>query len=184
MRRHLLALGDNLVGRDPQRRTADHGRARAVGADAERDPVGVAVDVLHLVRVDAEPLVEHLLEHGFVALALVLAAHQEHDIAARVEADFGEFLARRGGLFDRVGETDAAQSAAPLGLVAPRRKPVPIRQRQRLLLVRREIAAVVIQRRARSGTGFSRAGSGSCARNSTRSRPSSRAASSISRSMT
>ena len=41
---------------------------------------------------------------------------------------------------------DAAQFSPPPALVAPARKPVPIRERQRLFLVRREIAAVVIQR--------------------------------------
>ena len=150
MRRHLLALGDDLVGSDPQRRAGDHRRARAVRADAERDPVGVAVDVLHLVRIDAEPLVEHLLEHGLVPLALVLAAHQQGDVAARVKADFGEFLARRRPP-SRSGWRCPMPRNLPrrLALVAPRREPVPIGERQRLFLVGREIAAVVIERQRR-----------------------------------
>ncbi len=73
----LLRLGDDLVGRHPQGRAADHGRARAAGADAERDPVGVAVDILDVAGVEAELFGQDLLEGRLVALALVLGAHEE-----------------------------------------------------------------------------------------------------------
>ncbi len=43
-----FALGDDLVGGEPQGRAADHRRARAVGADAEGDAVGVAIDDIAL----------------------------------------------------------------------------------------------------------------------------------------
>ena len=69
-----------------------------------------------------EPFVQDLLERRLVALALVLAAHQEGRVAARVEADLGEFLAGPGGPLDRVGDADAAQLAAPGCLGAPRRE--------------------------------------------------------------
>ena len=68
--------------------------------------------------IEPELFVEHLLEGGLVALALVLAAHQQGRVAARVKADLGEFLAGPGRLLDRVGDADAAQLAARL---APRR---------------------------------------------------------------
>src|ERR1051325_6451264 len=60
MRGEPLALGDDLVGGHPQGRTADDGRARPVCADAEGDPVGIAIDVLHLARVDPEAFVQYL----------------------------------------------------------------------------------------------------------------------------
>jgi hypothetical protein len=68
---NLLALGDDLVGRHPQRRAADNRRARAGRAHAEGDAVRVAVDVLNFAGLDAEPLVEDLLEGRLVTLALV-----------------------------------------------------------------------------------------------------------------
>ena len=123
MRGKRLALGDDLVGRHPQGRAADHRRARAVGADAEGDAVGVAVDVLYVAGSSPSFSFEHLLEGRLVALALVLAAHQQRRIAAWVEADLGEFLTGPGRLLDRVGDADAAQFAARLGLVARAGKP-------------------------------------------------------------
>src|SRR5438309_4303501 len=112
MRGNALAFSDDFVSRHPQGRAADHRRARAVGADPEGDAVGVAVDVLHGRRIEPELFVEHLLERGFVALALVLAAHQEGRVAAWMKADLGEFLAGSRRLLDWVGNADAAQFAA------------------------------------------------------------------------
>src|SRR5204862_413709 len=100
------------------------------GADIVDDDIvqdlefaGVAIDVLHLGGVEPEPLVEDLLEHGLVALALVLAAHQQHRVAAGMKADLGKFLARPGRLLDRIGEADAAELAAALRVLAALRKP-------------------------------------------------------------
>jgi hypothetical protein len=69
---NALAFGDDLVGRHPQGRTTDYRRARAVGADAEGNAVGVAVNVLYGHRVEPEPFVEHLFERCLVALALAM----------------------------------------------------------------------------------------------------------------
>ena len=98
------------------------------------------------------------LNVGLVPLALVLAAHQQGDVAARVEADLGEFLARRRPP-SRSGWRCRCRAVCRAACASSRRaaKPVPIGERQRLFLVGREIAAVVVERRARSCTGiFSR----------------------------
>src|SRR5690348_522858 len=126
MRGNAFALGDYLVGGHPQGRAADHRRARSVGADAKGDTIGVAVDVLHGRWIEPELFIQHLLEGGLVALALVLAAHQQGRVAAWVKADLGEFLAGSRRLLDRVGNADAAQLAARFGLVATRSEADPI----------------------------------------------------------
>ena len=54
VRGDLLALGDDLVERLDDRRAADRQRARAVGAHAERNATGVAVDDVDVVDRDAE----------------------------------------------------------------------------------------------------------------------------------
>src|ERR1700738_3533301 len=119
VRREPLALVDDFTGREAQRRTADDHRARAVRAHAEGHPIGVAVDVLDVVRVEAEPLAEDLLECRLMPLTMRLGPHQQHRGAARIETDFGIFRYRAGSRFDRVGEPDAAQHAAPRRLLAP-----------------------------------------------------------------
>src|SRR5260370_37071776 len=121
MRGNAFAFGDDFVGGHPQGGPADPRRARAVGADPEGDAVRVAVDVLHGRRIEPELFVQHLLEGGFVALALVLAAHQQGGVAAWVKADLGEFLAGPRRLLARVGDAYTAQLAARFGLIAWRR---------------------------------------------------------------
>src|SRR6185312_5919995 len=127
VRGQALAFGDDLVRRHNHRGAADHGRARAVGADAEGDTVGIAIDVLNVARIDAELFREHLLERRLVPLALVFAAHRQGRVAARVKADLGEFLARSGGLLDRVGDADTAQLAAGFRLLPALREAGPVR---------------------------------------------------------
>ena len=70
----LLALVDDLVDRLVDRRAADRRRARAVGAHAERDAVGVAVDDLDVLDRDAEPLDDELREGRLVPLAVAVRA--------------------------------------------------------------------------------------------------------------
>ena len=103
-RRDLLALGDHLVGRHPQRGAADDRRSRSHRPHAEGDPVRVTVDVEDVLGVEAEPLVEDLLERGLVPLALVLRAHEDGRAAARREPDLGELRLGAGRLLDRVDD--------------------------------------------------------------------------------
>ena len=67
-------LSIDLVGRHVKGRAGHGRRARAAGAFAEEHLVGVALDVSHLVRIEAEPVADDLLEHGLVALALAVRA--------------------------------------------------------------------------------------------------------------
>ena len=146
----LLALGDDLVRRGPQRGAADDGRARAHGAHAEADALGVAVDVAHVGRVEPEALVQDLLERRLVPLALVLRSHQERGAAARREADLGELRLRAGRLLDRVHDGQPAEHAPFPCRLAAGRKTGDVGELQRLFHVLVERAAVVVapERRA------------------------------------
>ena len=60
--RSACALSCDLLGRAGDRLAADRQRARAVGAPCRTGPVGVAVDDLDVLRVDAEPVGDDLRE--------------------------------------------------------------------------------------------------------------------------
>ena len=120
MRRELLALGDDLLADQDDGAAAHGGGARAAGAHAERDRVGVALDELDPLRIDAEPVHQDLRLDGGVALAVRDRAGDEGHAAERIEADFGGLDGRVGGLLDGVGDADAAQHAALRGFLAPR----------------------------------------------------------------
>ena len=117
-----LALVDHLLCGERQRGTADHHRARSVRTHAKCDAVGVAVDELHFLRVDAEAVAQDLLEDSFVPLSVRLCAHQQDRTAARLKPDFRVFGRRSGGLLDRVGEAEATQHATRTRCLAPRRE--------------------------------------------------------------
>ena len=112
MRGDRLGLGHDLLGREIDRRPAERRRARAAGALADRNLVGVALDVMHLVGIDAEPVAQQLLVDRLVPLALGDRARQQGHGAAAVEAHLGRLEAAGGGALDRVGDAEAAQSAA------------------------------------------------------------------------
>ncbi len=94
-------------------------------------------------RIDAELLVQDLLERGLVPLAVRLGSHQQHRAAAGVEADLGIFRHRTGRLLDRVGQADAAQLAARARCRLPRGEAGIVRGLQRDLHVPGELAAIV-----------------------------------------
>ena len=70
MRGDRFRLLDDAVGRHQHGRAAQRRRARAAGALAERDLVGIALDVGDLIGVEAEPVAHQLLEDGLVPHAL------------------------------------------------------------------------------------------------------------------
>ena len=108
---HLLGLLDHHLGGVLQRRAADGHAARAVGAAAEADLVGVALDHADGVEIDAEPLRHHLGIDGLVALAVIVGAGDDGDRAVLVEADFHPVVERRRDLHE-IGDAAAAQLAA------------------------------------------------------------------------
>src|SRR5204863_8431237 len=85
----VLRLLLHLAGRDRGGRARYRRRAAAVGAEAERGAVGVAVHDLDVLGRDAELLGHDLRERGLVALALRLAAHAEYGLAGGVHAQVG-----------------------------------------------------------------------------------------------
>ena len=125
-----LALGDHLVGGEPQRRPADDGRPGSHRPRAEGDPVRVTVDVADRVGVEAEPLVEHLLECGLVALPLALRAHQDGRAAARVEPDLRELGLGRRRPLDGVDHGQAPEPAPPARRLAPGGEPRDVGERR------------------------------------------------------
>ena len=126
-----LGLVADLARHQRRGRAGYRGRAAAVGAQAERGLVGVAVHHVDVVGRDAEFLGDDLGERRLVALTLGLHRQPHHGFAGRVhaqlaavghaEAEDVHVLARAGA--DRLGEerhADAHQLAALalLGLLA------------------------------------------------------------------
>ena len=100
---------------------------------------------MNVVRIQAQPFMQDLLEGCLVTLPLVLGANQQLCAAACVEADFSEFrLCRTCRLLDRICETDAAQHSSRARLLAPHRKPVMVRRGERHIHARWKVAAIVV----------------------------------------
>src|SRR5271154_4161373 len=99
-------------------------------AKEEEDLVGVALEVLDVVGIEPETVADDLLEHGLVALPLVDRTGEQGRRAAAVEPNLGAFEARRAGALDGVGDAEAAQLAALLGVRAACRKSVDVGEPQ------------------------------------------------------
>ena len=170
-----LRLVADLAGDQRRGRAGHRRRPAAVGAEAERGLVGVAVDDLDVVRRDAELLGDDLGERRLVALALGLHREPHDGLAGRVdpqlaavghaEAEDVHVLARPGA--DGLGEerdADAHQLAALallrlLARAARRSRPSPCAWRMRRLVV----AGVVDPAGLATCTGTARAAAGSAA---------------------
>ena len=118
MRGDRLRLIDDPLGREIDRRAAQGRRARATAALADRDLLGIALDVMHLVGTEAEPVADELLIDRLVPHALSDRARNHRHGAAAVEAQFGGLKAARRGALDRVGKAEATQFAAAMRLGA------------------------------------------------------------------
>ena len=88
----LLALGDDLVHRLDHGGAADGEAAAAIGAHAERDLGGVAVDDVDLGDRHAELVGDELREGRLVALAVAVRAGEDGDAAGRMDADVGDLV--------------------------------------------------------------------------------------------
>src|SRR5262249_49757585 len=80
-------LVENLPARAVERGARKRRRTRAAGALAEEQLVGIALQILHLGRIEAEAVAHDLFEYGLVALALAHAAGEHRRSAGAVEAD-------------------------------------------------------------------------------------------------
>src|SRR5262249_43385705 len=116
---------------------------RAAGAFADEALVGVALHVMHRVRIAPEPVAHDLFENRFVALALGYAAGEQRGRARLVEPDLRAFEALRGRALNGVGEADAAQLAALARFRAPPLEAGEIGERERHVHALLELAAVV-----------------------------------------
>ncbi len=143
MRGDLLALGDQLVGGVDECGAAHRQRARPAGAAAKADRIGVALQHPDFVERQPEPLGGELGIGGLMPLPRGLRAHQEGQAAARVEAQFGEFVGREARLLDIDGVAEPAVTPARPRRRAPRRKPGGVGGGERVIQVAGEIAAVI-----------------------------------------
>src|SRR5262249_35599574 len=75
------------LGARRARRSADSGRARSAGAFAHEDLICVALDVMHLLRIDPEAVAHDLLENRLVALPLGDATGEQRRCPRLVEPD-------------------------------------------------------------------------------------------------
>jgi hypothetical protein len=86
-----LRLVPDLAHRECKGGTADGRRATSVGAPAHRRRVGVAVDDLHVARVDADLARDDLRKRRFLALSVRRRSDEDVGFAGRVHPDDGAF---------------------------------------------------------------------------------------------
>ena len=121
-----LPLSTILSAARSSARAADGDRARAEGAGAVRNRIGVALDDLDLLDRDAELRRQDLREGGGVALAVIVGAEHGAHGAVGLDANGGRLIEADAGAqrareprrrdprrFDVAGHADAAQSPAP-----------------------------------------------------------------------
>ena len=143
MRRDAFGLFDHLLRRDRQCRAANNHRTRSIRPHTECDAVGIAVDELYVIWIDAKTLTQDLLEHRLVALAVRLSAHQPNGAATWVEANLSVFRRWTRRLFDRVSEADATQHAPRAGRLAPSGEVGVVGRLQCEFHVALELAAII-----------------------------------------
>ncbi len=139
----LLAFLDDELGGLHCRAAAHHRRARATGAGAEHQLVGIALQQPDLLERHAELRREHLRHRRGVALAVVERAGDDGDVAVGFEAQPAHLLGRRRRDFEIVADADAAQLAAGLALGLAGGAAVDIGELQRLVQESAELAAVI-----------------------------------------
>ena len=97
-----------------------------MGAAADRNDIGVALDQVDAIERHAEPFSDALGEAGLMALAARQRADRDIDPAFGQDRHLGPFT-RRAGELDVIGERDAAALAAPRRPGAPLREAAPVR---------------------------------------------------------
>src|SRR5262245_3022097 len=122
MRSDEPRLVQDLAGTVVDRGARDRGRARAPGAVAERDLVGIALKKANVLDRQPQAVGRDLAEGDLVPLPVRVTAREHGDLAVAVHAHdgafpaavqaaaLGEVLARPGaGFVDEGGEPDAHQ---------------------------------------------------------------------------
>ena len=87
--RNLSALVDDFADRLRDGAAADRGRARTIGAETEGAARGIAMDDLDEAARYAEHVANELGEDRFMALAMIMRAGEDGDVARGIDADIG-----------------------------------------------------------------------------------------------
>ena len=128
---------------------AAHQRApRRERAASERNFFGVALDVVDRLERHAEPFGNELRKRRGVALAVGMGAGDDRHHAAGIEPDFHALVENTAEL-DIGRDGASAQLAAPLAVLAARRKAFPVGGRQAHVHQLLELAAIVSVMRRR-----------------------------------
>ena len=143
LRGELPAALDHLVRGVADRHPGGGQRARAAGAAALGQAVGIALHDPDLLERHAEPLVQDLGVGGLVALAVRLGADRDADAAVVLEADRGELELIAHRRFDVVAHADAAPEAAPRRLRPALPDAPPVGDRHRLVHDPGELARII-----------------------------------------
>ncbi len=143
MRGDFAPLFDQPIGRRQRRARAVGGDPGAAGAVALGQRVRVPFDHPHPIRIDAEPVADHDLVHGGMALAIVGGADGNRRAAVFGKSNIGEFLTDAARGLHVVGETEAAQLARFGRSLFARRKSGEIDLAQRVVHAFLELPAVI-----------------------------------------
>ena len=139
--RHGLGLLDDGVGGALERVAPDMHAARAIGAAADRNLVGVALNEADRIKRHAEPFVHHLRVDCLMALAVGMGAGKDHECAARIEAN-GHAVVEDRRLFDEIANAASAQLAVLLRLGGAFGKAAPVGELQAFVHHAHEFAGV------------------------------------------
>src|SRR5688572_6013487 len=91
MRGKCCGLGGDLFDGTVESRSGERRRARAASALAKEHFVGIALNVLGLIGMDAQSITDELLEHSLVALPLRDTAGEQRERARSIETHLGAF---------------------------------------------------------------------------------------------
>ena len=137
-----LAFSMMACGRDFQRVAADQRRARGIGAAADRDLSGIALDVADGLERHAQPFMHELREHRGMSLPVRMGAGDDRHRAARIEAQI-HAVVEDAALLDIEGHGAAAQLAFAFGFLLARLVALPVADGEALLHHAMEFAGVI-----------------------------------------
>src|SRR5471032_763242 len=149
MRGDLLGLLDQLVAGFEEGLRGDQRRFGTASAAADLELVGIALQQAKALEWETGMRGQHLGEGRGVTLAVVERAAQHGDGAVVLEADAAIFLAGRARDLEILADAATAQLAVLGALDLALLEAVPVRDGQRLVEDRGELARIVIHARRR-----------------------------------
>src|SRR6185437_7458528 len=121
-------------------------RSRPTGPFAVEHLIGVALNVLRLIWIEAQTVADQLFKYRLMALTLRVRAGEQNYRAGTVEADFCTFGTRRAGTLDSVRKTKSEQFTALASLRLAGLKSLAVGKLEREIHVLFEFAAVIGER--------------------------------------